>query len=566
MYPEKYSKKSDDKVESKDFKKTKKKGSKSKGPRDSRKINKSQRYDKVSTDTATNSVDWYVTNEQMLKDAASIQFFNALGNETYYGRNSQFLTQYVGPTNVTFTDTSKLDRSVPGIFKIGYLPTYGRARDNSDPINLAARNIYSFVRKANSGSKNYDAPNMMMYLMACDSVYTFYQWMLRLYGLLRYYSVYNQYYNEAILKAMNVDAASFSGFMADFRAYINKFALKANSLCVPNTFKVYERHMYLVSALFKDTEAAKAQIYLFNPDYIYTYDEPNGRLTPLAIGRNASLLTPTDVMAIGDTLLNAILTSEDMAIIKGDILKAFGDNGIYSLAPISDDYVTATIHDYEILTEIQASNYLGPLDLSKANINITEDTTPGSATEGALRQSVTSAVTYTTSGAKNFVPTGNLATILNMYVDNPTPADVMVASRLAHYSVLYIDGDASAATVYNTAEYYGTEVCTTFSMWALDANHVGQALVLGSLSEFTNAQSNYASVMGALSAFEWHPVFMGASPTVTLAATPTLDVTYLGVINFDWDNYTTVNFAVLARLHECAVLGEFRIPQMGILM
>lgn len=555
--------------ETKDYKEdthSKKKYPKSKGPKDARKINKSQRYDKVSTDTATNSVDWYVSNEQMLKDAASIQFFNALGNETYFGRNSKFLANYIGPTNVTFSNASNLDRSVPGVFKIGYIPTYGRARDNSDPINLAARNIYSFVRKANSGSKNYDAPNMMMYLMACDSIYMFYQWMLRLYGLLRFYSTYNQYYNEAILKAMNVDAASFSGFMSDFRAYINKYALKANSLCVPNTFTVYQRHMYLLSALFKDTEAAKSQLYVFNPDYIYYYDEPNGKLVVTPIGVRSNLITPTDVIAIGDLLLNSVLTSEDMAIIKGDILKAFGDNGIYSLSPIADDYVTQSIHDYEILTSIQAANFLGPIDLSRANLDIREDTTPGSATEGALLQSITSAVTYTSSGTKNLAPTGNLATVLNMYVDNPTPADVMVASRLAHYSVPYIDGDATSATVYNTAEYYGSEVCTTYSIWILDSNHVGQKMTLGGLDEFINGINNVEVVSSGMSPFEWHPMLLGIVPTVTLAATPTLDLNYRSIVNFDWDNYTTLNDVVLARLHECAVLGEFRIPQMGILM
>lgn len=542
--------------------------SRSKEPKDKKKIHKSRRYDDVSTRTATNSADWYFTNERMLKDAASIQYFTALGHETNIEDSSRFPTVYQGPTNITFNDTDKLAKSVPGIMKIGFVPTIGKAQNNADPVNIAARNIYGFVRKENSGSKNYDAPNMMMYLLACDSVYTYYQWMVRLYGLLRKYSAYNAYYNEAILKAINVDAESFRGNISDFRAYINKYVLKANSLCVPNTFKIYDRHMYLVAGLFKDTEALKSQTYVFNPDYIYTYDQANGKLAAVGIGNNPSILTLDDVIETGDMLLNNVLTSQDMAIIKGDILKAFGTNGIYQLAMVDVDYETPSLHDYEILTQIQAAKFLGPIPYDKrATLDITEDTTESSNTLNALKQSVTAQLSFASSGFGEITPTGNVGSVINMYVDDPTPADTMVASRLSHYSVLYCDGNASGATVYNTAVYYGTEVCTTFSIWYLDDNMVAQPFTSFDLVEFVNGfGSGFGALVAALSPFEWHPIILQTTLQVTVASTPSATISYESNIDFDWDNYCVLAPHDLQRLHECATLGEFRIPEMGIMM
>lgn len=74
---------------------------------------------------------------------------------------------------------------VPGIMTFMYAPSIGVAfSTDSAAINVAAKNIYAYVRFANSGARNYDAPNLMTYLLALDSAYQIYACGVRLYAAL----------------------------------------------------------------------------------------------------------------------------------------------------------------------------------------------------------------------------------------------------------------------------------------------------------------------------------------------------------------------------------------------
>lgn len=105
-----------------------------------------------------------------MRDVASLSYNTPLGKA---GR----LPDRVGPT---------LDQTaIPGIAAIHYVPTIGTSgTTEASAANIAAKNIYAYVRYANSGARNYEAVDLMMYLMACDSAYMLYAHMCGIYSAL----------------------------------------------------------------------------------------------------------------------------------------------------------------------------------------------------------------------------------------------------------------------------------------------------------------------------------------------------------------------------------------------
>lgn len=127
------------------------------------------------TKCAPNDPSWYAANSALLRDSASFSFNNPLGNR---------ITLSGAPSSVSISRTF----AIPGVYAIYCGPSIGRSLDNSSPVNIAARNIYSFVRHANSGHSNYDAPDLMLYLLAMDQLYSGLAFMSRAYGVMSQYS------------------------------------------------------------------------------------------------------------------------------------------------------------------------------------------------------------------------------------------------------------------------------------------------------------------------------------------------------------------------------------------
>lgn len=167
------------------------------------KVPGNQQYDYAS-DTkgatkAINDISWYAKTPQLLRDAASLSFNNALGAVV-----QEFNTQYNVSGEVNVTLASTINR-LPGIIRFRYAPVPGVANDYTSPVNLAAQNQYTFIRHANSGAKNYDAPDLMLYFMAINSIYNMINLGKRAYGLAMTYDQRNYYLPKGIVEAAGFD-------------------------------------------------------------------------------------------------------------------------------------------------------------------------------------------------------------------------------------------------------------------------------------------------------------------------------------------------------------------------
>lgn len=214
-----------------------------------------------------NDPSWYNKDPQLVKDVASISFNTPIGRDI-----GDVVT--IAPATGGAIATPK--RVVPGIMSLKYIITPGMTDGSvSDSVNIAARNIYSYVRYANSGASNYEPVDLMMYLLAMDSLYTLYAWGVRAYAIMNYADRYSGYYPTAL---MNAIGAKYDGAKDDWtpnisnlRSFINQFGVKISAFNVPANFPYFSRHIWMVSNIFKDMDIRRSQVYAFTPAYIYQY-------------------------------------------------------------------------------------------------------------------------------------------------------------------------------------------------------------------------------------------------------------------------------------------------------
>lgn len=361
---------------------------------------------------------WYAKNEQMLKDAASFSYNTALGA-------SMFSPFRHSDTPVT---TGTQASTIPGVLALEILPCPSTSTSETSPANLAANNIYAYVRYHNSGAKNYDQADLMIYLLAMDSLYYIFNWAKRMYGYIREYDQMNRYTPDAYAALDRVNKVSLKSNLADFRYNLNRVAAQISSFCVPGVMPFFIRHSWMFSNIYKDADTMKAQQYMFTPMGYYVYNETEsqygGQLQFFTLRDNMQY---TDVISILDTMLNALAYSEDIGVMSGDILKAYGQEKLFKLSSVPEDYTVTPVYNEEVLNQIHNSNICPIAKKHEAtptlesDLSITQDPDTGFL--------IWNPKVTTTLGTPSLLK--NATTVLvNMPWDNVTPANTMVGTRL----------------------------------------------------------------------------------------------------------------------------------------
>lgn len=543
--------------------------------------------------SSPNNWQWYAANEQLLKDTASLPFTWPLGNRINVGEYGR--------------DMNKV--ALPGIAAISVSMTYGYADEQNSPINVAARNIYSYVRHANSGHANYDAPDLMIYLAAMDQAYAFLSWIKRLYGIMQTYNEQNRYYPIAMLAANGVEYEELVSNLADFRAYINNFAVKIGSLCVPSSMSYMLKHMWLFEGSYLDKPLAKAQTYMFVPADFYYYgmlEEPlllalrdngdnagSGALH--SVTHNIFELTSGDLVGsdpldfemirtIGNTIIDPILASEDMNIMSGDILKAFTPNGIYQVAGISETYTVLPVYDPSVLDQIQNLNMMGHIQWPNDSVVLYQAASAVAPylPNGRLQSKPLFVHPY---GVEGFADSGANAWLVKRFLtfetESPTPAQIMEATRLTNIATSY-DGETDTFLV----ETLGSEVANVMRLWYFSLDDGGYTWILKKSQDIfvgLTSYMDYSSVnppeitdvqrwlrilkmdyltMQQLSQFSRHPMVAFTS-SFTDEETDEIEFGQINGHFFEIDNYAIVDRANLQVMSEVALLSQFNVTQFG---
>jgi len=437
-----------------------------------------------------NDPNWYAASAQLLTDVASLPYSNVVGVpfEFHYSHD----------------DPGKI--MIPGIMTLEYTPTIGVSTSSTSPINTAARNVYTYVRHVNSGHTNYDAPDLMMYLMAMDSLYTWHAFLRRAYGIMSLYTPRNRYYPKSLVNAMHIDSDNIMDNMAQFRTTINTLAVKLGALVVPASMSYTARHIWMTSNFYMDGTTAKAQTYMMVPVTFWKYEEvyesstyTGCRLVPISTYQlNGETDTPrmtlATIQSITNQLLNAVLGSEDMAIMSGDILKAYKGN-IVIIPPTEENYTVLPQYSEEVLSQITNSQAVGFL-ISGANNYVTQNP---SINEGAILFDPT--FSYSVTGDPYHA---NSFRMINMHKDEITPADNMVATRLLPCQLGSPTEDGSGTKL----SACGSEVVNAYVFYTISADPENPDLMRKTFQNYITdkrATSEARDLAFILSKFDWAP-------------------------------------------------------------
>lgn len=572
----------------------------------SNKANEKLTSRKINTDTVFKTVDllnpfklfsgkkndksWYNVDPGLVKDVASISFNTPLGN--------------------TFQNEVEEKTILPGICVLSWIPTIGSIAQSAENnvCNIAAKQVYSFVRHANSGSRNYESSDLMMYLLAVDQVYSYWSRLRLIYSLALTSKGHNRYYNDAMLRACGVDPDEIRSNLASFRTYINTFAIRSNVLYVPNSFSYYKRHMWLNGTIFKDFPVKKSQEYLFQQETYLVYDGVNGELTtnyklkPNAQGTSVVVntlrfypnanITYKQITSFGDYILNNLISNEDIGIMSGDILKAYGEGEMMYLPETPADYHIESEYSEEVLSQIQGTHAVQYLNdttsYALGRFAIRQDPQNGYIYQGIklyrTKDDTNPAVgipvglgilSYNADDFSVSAFNGNITNrndlynrfTLNMYKDDVDPDDVMVATRnmcgvdLTNYIVNNTSGDSDYGYKAVRAEHYATELFgVNYYITLKDAfgdisveptaGLTGYAIESSDMVPGLNKLKN---IVSTIAKFDWAPFCMLINPN--FSANFTL---------VDNANSTTISKVDLDNMHYVAILSEFSIPMIGM--
>lgn len=484
----------------------------------------------------SNDVSWYTKSPQLLRSAASIPYSDVVGMPLPQGT-----------------------LSVPGVMELAWIPYVGGV---NDAINIAANEIYSYVVHANSRNQSYDAPDLMMLVIAGAQVFSAISAGLRAYGLMRRYDQMDYYTPDAILRGCGFNPSDLKSNYSHMWFDLNKLIAQSKQIWIPNTMPVIERWYWLNNQVFMDGDSVKSQYYVLTQTQYFKYDETGstrgGQLkpTPMPSTWNA-------YVAMVQSLIDALISSQDRGIIFGDILKAYGPEKLYSLGEITSDYTTVPTYDREVLSQIENATVFGVSNNEYGNI--AQDPNTNKIFQGVRNTGLADTTKVIPASYQDCAPN---QLVLNFHQKEiPTDAQTMVASRLT--SAGFMLASKSGGKWYVKPYTAGTEIVTAIFIWynswangipTITAYQVDANVNAGDSSVFPNY--NYEAMM-LYTAFDWAPGIHIAVPTDWTLPTDlnggwTVPAASYKVL--DYDLYTHIEITMLKRISDTAVLSEFGVP------
>lgn len=499
--------------------------------RDSKTFPRESRSDRKTQ----NDPKWYYRDEETLRAYANYPFNlpAGFGLRIDGGIVASVDGQYTDPNFFT----------VPGIMVNNYLPWIGDARDAADPINLAAQSVYTYVRSANSGGKNYEPTDIAIYLVAMDSLYAAYTCMIRAYGTLYAYNTRNRYMPKALFEAQGFDYNDFVSHIADFKAYIDLCRTRISQMVVPSGMTYFQRHTFLNASIFADSSVAKSQFILFKPEYLWMYegyeDMKGGKVTLARTGfvgeSPSELMTFAELRELVDTLISRVVNDVDCGVISGDLLKAYGSN-IYLLPSMPADYsIAIQPMDAMMASQLHNAIYVGHITGATIAQSITDDPN-------------VPRLIYSNCEVDTHQLTS--LTILDVSVNDPTPHEVLEATRFV-YRTEY--DDVWGATRVKAA---ASEILTTCQLINLDRD-------LGQVSYLT-VQTLMPNAAFISDAIQWLAT-LNIAPILYFYADGEANTYYItnmygyldNCVNFDMTKLDGLNTMVLDTMFTTDMSGKY---------
>lgn len=481
--------------------------------------------------------DWrfYALTEQIAKDFGSIPYNRLPGLQLNLPAQKKSGTAYSALSNNP--------RRIYGVCRLRYVTTRGVARQKTDGINMAASQLYTFVRRANSGARNYEAPDLMMYILAMDEIYAEYAELVRAVKTVGLYDIENHYLPDLLLTAMFINPTDARQNIAQYRGQLNVLASKINAMAVPKYFNIFKRRDFVASNVFMDSSSKRGQFYVYVREGYYTFTgvgSEKGTSLEYTAGSPSGSGTQTLQQRMNRlvSMIDALFYDDDAITMSGDILKAFGDSGLYHVEETPENAVLTLAFDEDALAQIENSYAIGDLLVNggaqvEPGLNITQSDAVIKFAPIAVIQD-----TY----ALNLK-----AKILNSHKDNPDFKDNLEWTRLmSTYDIV-----TSGTDRYLHLTSVGCELILAYDLLKY-VDSVGstspiidlRTIMSTDVNGATSAGQQYAFTAMLFEQFDWHPILYPDSSTT--ASTGAF------IIVGDLKKYTVIDDSTIQALNEAA--------------
>lgn len=537
------------------------------------KSKRSQQYEPTAVSGAAdaNDAEWYIPNQQIANDIGNIS------------------TSLRSGTSIPLDNgVNSAVQSVPGILTYYYLPTFGDQNAASDALNSAAQALAVEVRRSTSGTTYWDKNDLMVMLLAEANLLAYYAYLVRAYGMLSEYSSLNKYTPDALLEAMGISSSDLIQNIANFRAWINNFAYRIQSLYIPKTISYFKRTIWLCENIYKDAESPQAQYYMYNPIGFYQFEETSGSGTKaaghlifktlpyMAGGSPGRMMGFSDLKQFGESLLEPLWSSDSTMFMTADLIKALGPNAAFTIAPIAENFRVVPVYNREVLMQMENAyvyNYNAwSLSLNQV-VSLSELSLQPSYNFAKATSAQTSTLTAYAENYTSIIPTQRR--LLNFHgLTAPTPQDVLVATRLTGFGDMMYVVSSNQWTDQNGVAHsdkfqpitMGTEIIAQAILYEFVTQKSGDIMLTQTpvFSDYlveldtgttTSATTEYISATAKLPAFDWH--FATRPIMVTKMNTDAAEVFTDYAYTFDFDVYGVIDRGRMLELNSNSILAMF---------
>lgn len=535
----------------------------------SRDMREASPQSKHSTNYGGNDLSWYSRYPNLLISAASVPYpyrpgmgVNLLKDTTMYALSNNKTEGHVEiscPTTLW----------IPGVMGLSWAPSVGVAQSSTDAINVAAKEMYAHIRKAYSGDLAVDPPDIMMYIMALDSIFAYIAALKRIYRVLTIWTEDNYQFPDGVLQAL------MSGTQAQRDALrankvqlwqaINELVLQSRKFRCPALMDIFNRHYWLSDNIYSDAPTLRGQMYAFVPEYLFVFNELETtdikpvvasalsyRATPwshwIVSGQDPKFpqgVTVENFLTFGLNMIRALADWDDSYTISGYLQRAYDGVPSFVVEELPMDAIITPVYNEEVLAQIE--NYrCVPFTAVNQILN-------ANVLQNVLTNNVISTHTWTppegdeTNKAINYA---NVLPFVNVRPDVPSVADTVIATRM--HNVLKALGNGKYQVLC------GTEL--SLGMWVVDQYLTGynrleslEVLNMGSATVADN--SSPVHLWYELDNYDWHPIIVRATQ-ITTGGTFTLTTSTLQ-LQGDIRNLTVMDDDVVANIHRVCVLSEF---------
>lgn len=455
-----------------------------------------------------NDYAYYSIDDQISKDLASLPF-NYI-NGTRFPLTVQFRQLDGAAGYKTQTD------ALASIMVLEYVNAVGKADKVTSGINMASTQLYTYVRHANSGARNYEAPDIMMYVLAMRDIYSDYFELRRALGLTKLYSFYNHNLPDLLIQSLGFNVKDLRANAANYRGQLNQIREKINSFAVPKYFKMFERAAYVASNVFSDSDSMRGQFYAMKRvgRYIWsgttsqTGTELEYRTIQPTADQSYSMQRRIDEL---NEQLDAIFLDEDALTMSGDILKAFKESELYQVTNVSDDLAIVPLFDQDMLSQFENSFTFTPVAFE-------EDMPQGVYGGLNVRQNgqyITWQPYMKYRYGYNSVPEITENLVLNSHKNNPDYKDVLEYTRLmcTYHSVIEEKEETvgdDTNTYYEVTSLLDSCGCELGLSWSyyrytLNNDNVAVAIVGRRFNQIVAFNTVDMDRITDISQFDWHP-------------------------------------------------------------